>query len=225
MKILIIDDDKNIINFVKAGLEAKMFIVDTALDGDRGLFLARTNKYQLIILDCNLPKLSGYRVLLGIRQEKISVPILVLSIQMTIEDKKKMFKSGADDYLTKPFIFAELLLRVNALINRPPIITQNILKLGNLSLDQNYKRVQRGEKMIYLTKKEYNLLEYLLLNQNKILSRIDILENVWDVNADPFSNSLEAHIMSLRKKLNVNNQKNLIHTFNGRGYKLSLKKY
>lgn len=225
MKILLIEDDTNVVNFIKAGLEAKMYVIDTALDGDRGLFLARTNKYNLIILDCNLPKLSGYKVLLGIRQEKIHTPILVLSIQMTIDDKRKMFLSGADDYLTKPFIFAELLLRINALVKRPPEILKNILTIGDLSLNQNFKSVKRDKRVIYLTKKEYNLLEYLLLNQGKILSRIDILENVWDVNADPFSNSLEAHIMSLRKKLNCQGSKNLIHTFNGRGYKLSLKKY
>ncbi len=225
MKILLIEDDQNVVNFIKAGLEAKMYIVDIALDGDRGLFLARTNKYQVIILDCNLPKLSGYGVLMGIRQEKINTPILVLSIQMTIEDKRKMFLSGADDYLTKPFIFAELLLRINALVKRPPEILNNIITLGDLSLNQNYKAVKRNNVLIYLTKKEYNLLEYLMINKNKILSRIEILENVWDVNADPFSNSLEAHIMSLRKKLKVKGAKNIIHTFNGRGYKLSLEKY
>ncbi len=225
MKILLIEDDLNVVNFIKAGLEAKMYVVDTALDGDRGLFLARTNKYQLIILDCNLPKLSGYKVLLGIRQDKINTPILVLSIQMTIEDKKKMFLSGADDYLTKPFIFAELLLRIKALVKRPPEILENILSIGNLSLNQNFKSVKRADREVYLTKKEYNLLEYLMLNQGQILSRIEILENVWDVNADPFSNSLEAHIMSLRRKLNYRREKNLIHTFTGRGYKLSLQKY
>jgi two-component system, OmpR family, copper resistance phosphate regulon response regulator CusR len=225
MKILLIEDDKNVVNFIKAGLEAKMYIIDIALDGDRGLFLARTNKYQVIILDCNLPKLSGYKVLLGIRQEKITTPILVLSIQMTIEDKKKMFLSGADDYLTKPFIFTELLLRIKALEKRPSEMLSDRLSIANLILDQNYKSVKRNKRMIYLTKKEYNLLQYLMLNQGKILSRIDILENVWDVNADPFSNSLEAHVMSLRKKLNKGGEKNLIHTFNGRGYKMSEKKY
>lgn len=224
MKILIIEDEKDIVRFLKSGLEKEMFLIESAEDGERGSFLARTGNYNLIILDYLLPKMNGYEVLKEIREDGIKTPVIMLSVKAEMENKKKIFQLGADDYLSKPFLFDELLLRIQALLRRPQLNFKEKLSLANLVLDQENKTVKRAGKEIYLTKKEYCLLEYLLLNQGKILSRSQILENVWDYNADPFSNSIETHIVSLRKKLNKNKNRDLLHTFSGRGYKLAVNK-
>ncbi len=224
MRILIIEDDLDISAFLKSGLESQLFVVDCAPDGQLGAFWARTNPYQLIVLDCNLPKLKGYQVLQEIRQEKCQTPVLVLSVKGALEDKKEMFNLGADDYLVKPFVFEEFMLRVKALLNRPLKTKANLIKLGEISLNQQTKIVKRKNEKIILTKKEYNLLEFFLNRKGEVLSRVEIMENVWDVNADPFSNSIEAHIMNLRKKINKNGAKNYLHTLAGRGYKFDLEK-
>ena len=225
MKILIIDDEATIAQFLKEGLEAQMFTVDIALDGERGAFLGRSGTYDLIILDNSLPKLSGLEVLKEIRREKHHVPVLMLTIKSEISDKTEAFQLGADDYLTKPFLFEELILHVNALLKRPPKAEGELLKIDNLTLNTRSKIVKRQGREIYLTRREFSLLEYLLHQRDQIVSRNQILEHVWDFNADPFSNSLETHIASLRRKLNSGHQRDLIHTFTGRGYRLSLKKF
>lgn len=224
MKILIIDDETAIVEFLRQGLEAEMFSVESALDGERGAFLARTGAYDLIILDYCLPKLSGPDVLKEIRQEKKHIPVIMLTIKSALEEKNEIFNLGADDYLTKPFLFAELLLRIKAILKRPAKTEGELYKIDNLSFNTRTKIVRRGSKEIYFTRREFSLLEYLLRHRNLIVSRQQILENVWDYNADPFSNSIESHIASLRRKLNKNKNRNLIHTFNGRGYKLALNK-
>lgn len=224
MKILIIDDEAAIVEFLKQGLEAELFNVESAQDGERGAFLARTGNYDLIILDHCLPKLSGPEVLQEIRREKKHVPVIMLTVKSELTDKREMFSLGVDDYLTKPFLFAELLLRVNAILKRPAKIENVLYKLDNLTFNLRTKVVRRGSQELYLTRREFCLLEYFLRNRNLIISRQQILENVWDYNADPFSNSIESHIASLRRKLNKNHNRNLIHTFNGRGYKLALNK-
>ncbi|MFA5184174.1 MAG: response regulator transcription factor [Patescibacteria group bacterium] len=224
MKILIIDDEAAITQFLKDGLEAKMYIVETASDGERGAFLGRTGNYDLIILDYNLPKLSGAQVLAEIRQEKKHVPVLMLTVRSELQDKADIFALGADDYLTKPFLFEELLLRVRALLKRPAKTAGDFYKIDNLTLNAGSQIVRRGGREIYLTRREFALLEYLLRQRGQIVSRNQILENVWDYNADPFSNSVETHLASLRRKLNGDKNRNLIHTFTGRGYKLALSK-
>jgi two-component system, OmpR family, copper resistance phosphate regulon response regulator CusR len=224
MKILIIDDEPTIVQFLKDGLEANMYVVESAADGERGAFLARTGAYDLIILDYMLPKLSGSEVLAEIRQDKKDTPILILTVKVELRDKEELFRLGADDYLTKPFLFDELLLHVRALLKRPAKIEGELYKVDNLTLDTRTKIIRRGSKEIYLTRREFALLEYLMVNRNKIVSRNQILEHVWDYNADPFSNSVETHLASLRKKLNQGKNRNLIHTFTGRGYKLALNK-
>jgi DNA-binding response OmpR family regulator len=224
MKILIIEDDKNIVEFLKKGLSAKSFLIEDAEDGERGAFLARTGGYDLIILDNSLPKMSGLEVLKEIRLDKTQVPVIMLTVKTELEDKKTAFELGADDYLTKPFLLEELIIRINALLRRPKQIVGQIIRLGNLVFDSKLGHFKRAGKELYLTRREYCLLEYLLRRKNEIVARGEILENVWDYNADPFSNSLETHITSLRRKLNQGRQKDIIHTFSGRGYKLALKK-
>jgi len=224
MKILIIEDENDIAEFVKKGLENERFLVEIARDGERGSFMARTSVYDLIILDYLLPKCNGDEVLREIREDGLKVPVIMLTVKAEIENKKKLFNLGADDYLGKPFLLDELIMRVKALMRRPALNYQEKIKLSNLVLDQEEKTVKRANKEIYLTKKEYGLLEYLMNNQGKIISRSQLLENVWDYNADPFSNSVETHIASLRKKLNINKNHDLLHTFSGRGYKMSINK-
>lgn len=224
MKILLIDDDPAILEFIKTGLESQMFVVDTASDGERGSFMARTGKYDLIILDYSLPKQNGAEVLAELQAESIKVPVLILTVKAAIEDKQRLFSLGADDYLTKPFLFEELLLRIYALLKRPLQTAELDYKIDNLVLSSKNKIAKRGGQEIYLTRREFALLEYLMRCRGQIVSRTEILENVWDYNADPFSNTIEAHIASLRRKLNTKNSRPLIHTFAGRGYKLSLAK-
>lgn len=224
MKILIVDDETAIVEFLKQGLEAKMFQVETAGDGERGAFLGRTGNYDLIILDYVLPKMNGPEVLKEIRSEKRHIPVIMLTVKSELTTKEQMFNLGVDDYLTKPFLFDELLMRINAILKRPVKTEGDLFKIDNLTLSTRTKIIRRDGKEIYLTRREFSLLEYLLRNRGLIVSRQQILEHVWDYNADPFSNSIESHIASLRRKLNKNKNRNLIHTFNGRGYKLSLNK-
>jgi two-component system OmpR family response regulator len=168
--------------------------------------------------------MSGLEVLKEIRQDKKYLPIIMLTVKAELDDKKTAFDLGADDYLTKPFLLEELMMRIEALLRRPKYIENQITKLGNLILDSKVGCFKRAGKELYLTRREHGLLEYLLRRKNEIVSRGEILENVWDYNADPFSNSIETHIASLRRKLNTGDQKDIIHTFSGRGYKLALKK-
>jgi len=223
MRILIIEDEAEIRDFLRTGLEAEMFAVDVAADGERGLFLSRSNDYDLVILDYVLPKLNGRQVLEAIRRDKPHLPIIILTVRSELEIKKTLYALGADDYLTKPFLFQELKLRIRALLRRPPALPSQILKVDNLSLDLNQQTVKRGGQEIYLTRKEFMLLEYLMRERGRVLTRGMILEHAWDLNSDPFSNSLETHIASLRKKLRAGG-KDLIHTFHGRGYKLDTQK-
>lgn len=224
MKILIIDDEPAIVQFLKDGLEANMYVVESATDGERGAFLGRTGTYDLIILDYMLPKLNGTEVLKEIRQENKHIPVLMLTVKSELKDKDELFRLGADDYLTKPFLFDELLLHVRALLKRPAKTEGEFYKVDNLTLNTRTKIIRRGSQEIYLTRREFALLEYLMINRNRIVSRNQILEHVWDYNADPFSNTVETHMASLRRKLNGGRNRNLIHTFTGRGYKLALNK-
>ncbi|MDX9779064.1 MAG: response regulator transcription factor [Patescibacteria group bacterium] len=225
MKILIIDDEKDIISFVRNGLKSRAHSVDVAYDAKHGLFLARSNHYDLIILDYNLPDKNGLEILQEIRQAGQKIPILALSVKAETNIKTEMFKNGVDDYVTKPFLLEELLWRVEALLRRPLTFQKNKLKLGDLQLDRQRQLAIRQGRRIYLTSKEYALLELFFRRKEELLSRSQIMENVWENNADPFSNTIEAHIMSLRKKLNAKGEKDYIHTFAGRGYKFSLSRF
>lgn len=224
MRLLVIEDEKEIRNFLKASLQTEMFSVDAAEDGERGLYLAKVNDYDLIILDNILPKKTGLEVCQELRKLGKTMPVIILSIKSDTATKVALLNAGADDYLIKPFSLEELLARIRALLRRPLGIQGEILSVDDLVLDTKKYRLTRGKKEIYLTRKEFMLLEYLMRNQGIVLSRGMILEHVWDMDADPFSNTIEAHILSLRKKVDFEGKKKLIHTFPGRGYKIDIKK-
>lgn len=220
MRILIIDDDIILINSLLHGLQEENFTIDSASDGERGSYLARTNSYDLIILDISMPKKSGEIVCEEIRRAKKNCPILILSASDEIDLKVKLLECGADDYLTKPFSFKELVARIRALVRRPKNIDTGIYIVSDLELNSFTQKVKRGKKIIYLTRKEFGLLEYMMKNEGKVLSRASIMEHVWNEDSDPFSNTIEAHIMNLRKKIRGGNQRKLIHNIPGRGYKI-----
>jgi len=224
MKILIIEDELAIADFLKSSLERQLYIVDVASDGERGAFLGRTGRYDLIILDYLLPKQNGLEVVREIRMEK-KTPIIMLTVKSEIEIKEQAYKLEIDDFLTKPFLLDELFFRIKALLRRPRQIANSLMKIDNLSIDLRRQLVRRGGQIVNLTRKEYILLEYLIRNRGEIKSREQIMENVWDMNADPFSNSLDTHIVNLRRKLKKSGDCELIHTFPGRGYKLDSKKF
>ena len=224
MKILIVEDEASIANFIKASLESQLYTVDTANNGEQGALLGRTGNYDLIILDYLLPQKNGLDVVREVRLYK-KTPIIMLTVYGDFDCKEKAFNLGVDDFLTKPFLLEELFLRMKAILRRSPEITANKIKVGNLIIDLERQLVKRQGKNINLTKKEYSVLEYLMRHRGQIKSREMIMENVWDINCDPLSNTLDTHILNLRHKLKITGEPELIHTFSGRGYKIDSKKF
>jgi DNA-binding response OmpR family regulator len=224
MKILVVEDEKGIRDSIKASLEAEYFSVDVAEDGEAGSILARSNDYDLIVLDYILPKKLGLEICREIRTRQKAVPIIILSVISEPHKKVNLLNSGADDYLTKPFSFEELLARIRALLRRPQEIKSEILKIDDLVLNTTQHVVTLNGKEVYLTRKEFELLEYLMRNQGKVLSRGLLMEHVWDMNADPFSNTIETHILNLRRKIDLDAENKLIHTLPGSGYRMMSKK-
>lgn len=222
MRILIIEDDDDIRDMLKVSLEAETYSVDTVADGEQGSYMARTNDYDLIILDFMLPKKDGKTICTEIRKAEKTVPIIMLTVRSATEAKVELLNAGADDYLTKPFSFQELKARISALLRRPREMQTNTLEIGDLTIDTLRHKVTRTGKDVYLTRKEFALLEYLLRHQGIVVSRGMILEHVWDAEGDPFSNTIEAHILNLRKKIDAQNKKKLIHTVPGRGYTIDI---
>lgn len=220
MRVLIVEDEIKIINFIKAGFEAESFSVDFAEDGKEGSYMARTNDYDIIVLDNMLSEKTGLEVCSEIRMAGKTTPILVLSVRTRPEDKVELLNAGADDYLNKPFSFDELLARIRALLRRPHQLVGDVLKVDDITLDVKKHQVWRGKQEICLTRKEFALLEYLMRNKDTMLSRSMILEHVWDMSVDLFSNTIEAHILSLRKKIDRPGKKKLIKTIPGSGYKI-----
>jgi DNA-binding response OmpR family regulator len=223
MRILIIEDNPEIANYLKSALHEECFEVDTTHDGYEGLQMARINEYDLILLDLFLPGMSGEEICRQIRFEKNPIPILVLTVETHIQQKTKLLNVGADDYLTKPFSFEELLARIKSLLRRPKKLKTDRMIVDDLIIDVGRNRVSRAGKEIKLTHKEYSLLEYLARHQGMVLTRGKILENVWDMNADVFSNSIEVHIFNLRYKLDRGYSRKLIHTVPNRGYMLEVR--
>lgn len=224
MKILIVEDEKEIRDFYKKSLEAECFTVETAEDGEQGARIALLKDFDLIILDNNMPKKTGLVVCEEIRKAGKDVPIIVVSVKTESTTKVDLLNAGADDYLTKPFSLDELLARMKALLRRPGKIESEILKIDDLIIDTKRHLVKRGEDEIYLTRKEFALLNYFVRNQEVLLSRSMLMEHVWDMSVDPFSNTIESHILSLRKKIDLPGRNKLIQTVPGRGYRLSVVK-
>ncbi len=220
MRILVIDDDPKISDFLKNNLEAELFAVDVATDGEKGAYLGRCNDYDLIVLDNVLPKKNGLEVCREIREKKKGVKIIMLSALSDITTKVDLLDNGADDYLTKPFSFRELLSRVKALLRRPTVSTEEVIKIGDLIINTNNHEVTRGKKNIGLTRKEFMLLEYLAKNAGRTLTQIDIMEHVWDMELDSFSQTLKSHVRNLRAKIDGGRKTSIIQTVNGRGYKM-----
>lgn len=221
MRALLIEDEKEITEFLKSALEEECFAVDIADDGEKGSFLATTSDYDIIILDLNMPKRHGIQICKDVRESGKNTPIIILSVQSEVPTKVELLDAGADDFLTKPFSFDELLGRIKAILRRPSKLEGEILSAGDLMLDLKKQTAKRGDKHIYLTRKEFAFLEYLIRNKGSVVSRAMIMEHVWDMNADPFSNTIESHVMNLRKKIDSGNKNKLIQTISGRGYKIS----
>ena len=206
------------VDFLKTSFESESSNVDTATDGSDGSYMARTNNYDVIILDQCLPKKNGNIVCEEIRAAGKTTPIIFLSIIKDLNCKVDSFEKGGDDYVTKPFSFEELRARVRAVVRRPHKIEGVVLRVGDVTLHSEKQTVTRGNTDVYLTRKEFNLLEYLMRHQGVVLSRGMIMEHVWNADGDPFSNTIESHILNLRKKLNVGRRKEMIHNIPGRGY-------
>jgi len=222
MRILIVEDEKEIAGYLQSGFEQEGFAVDLAYDGKNGLFMATTNDYDVMVLDIVLPYLSGTEVCRAIRVEGKIFPIIILSVKSEISMKVDLFNIGADDYITKPFSFDELTARVKAVLKRGNNnLKDGLMKAGDLEMDIKKRSVKRGGKPIQLTRKEFSFLEYLLIHLDEVVSRNILLEHIWDINANPFSNTMETHVKNLRKKIDGEYEKKLIHTIPGVGYKLS----
>lgn len=221
MRILIIEDEKKVAQFLKKGFQAESFSVDVATDGEQGSSLAQSGSYDAIILDVMLPKRDGIQVLKEIRQARVNSPVLMLTVKSDLEDRVQGLNLGADDYVPKPFAFSEVLARVRAIIRRKSTDVQaSHLSIADLHMDLLSRRVTRGENEIVLTHKEFELLEYLLRNKGRVLSRIILTEHIWDINFDSESNIVDVVINRLRRKIDDGYATKLIHTVRGVGYLL-----
>jgi two-component system, OmpR family, copper resistance phosphate regulon response regulator CusR len=221
MRLLVIEDEEKVARFIVKGLTAERFAVDVAANGNSGLELAQTYSYDLIILDLMLPGLNGTEVLRLIRQQNEQVPVLVLTARDALTDKVRHFEIGADDYLTKPFAFAELLVRIKALLRRGAVNRANVLRIADLEMDRLAQQVKRCGQRIELTAKEYALLEYLLLNAGRVVSRTMIIEHVWDQSFDGATNIVDVYVRHLRNKVDDPHERKLIRTVRGAGYVIS----
>ncbi|WP_288426092.1 response regulator transcription factor [uncultured Spirosoma sp.] len=220
MKILLVEDEERAATFIRKGMSAEGYDVEIAYDGRTGLSLFRQNEYDIIILDVNLPHINGFDLCRLIRADNEAVPVLMLTALDSITDKADGFNAGADDYLAKPFEFQELLLRVRALTRRNHSKSKQVLQLADLELNLDTKTVTRSGKRIDLTTREYALMEYLMLNKGKVISRVDISERVWNLNFDSNTNVIDVYVSYLRKKIDKDFSPKLLHTIVGMGYVL-----
>ena len=218
MRILLVEDEPRVSHFIAKGLREQSFAVDLASDGEDALYKVCISEYDLIILDVMLPVKDGLQVCRQLRGQSIRTPVLMLTARDAVEDRVKGLDSGADDYLSKPFAFTELLARVRALLRRTKSFRPEVLQVADLQLNTANHMVMRKGRPINLTAKEYALLEFFVLRENKIVGRNEIAEHVWDENFDPFSNVIDVYVRRLRKKLDEGFDKALIHTRRGEGY-------
>ncbi len=220
MRLLLIEDEPGVAAFVQRGLREASYAVDVSNNGTEGLNLARRENYDLIILDLMLPGKDGFAVLRELRDRGIQTPVICLTARDTVDDRVKGLDLGADDYLAKPFSFAELLARIRALLRRGQKVATNPIIVGDLTVDIVARHVERAGKRIELSQREFALLEYLARNHGQILSRTMILEHVWDMQQDPLTNVVDVHITRLRRKIDQGFAQPLIHTIRGVGYVL-----
>jgi heavy metal response regulator len=220
VRILVVEDEKKVASFIKKGLEEEGYAVDVAADGEEGLGLALMRVHDLIVLDIRLPKMDGLRVLQALRHDSVTTPVLLLTVRATIEDKVLGLDAGADDYLTKPFAFQELVARVRALLRRRTEAEPTVLRLGDLRLDPARRTVTRGDEKIDLTPREFALLDYFMRNPGRVLTRTMIAEHVWDYSFDTSTNVIDVYVNYLRKKVDAGREPKLLHTIRGVGYVL-----
>jgi two-component system copper resistance phosphate regulon response regulator CusR len=220
VRILLVEDEPSAAKMLAKGLREQSYAVDVAEDGESALYQVSINDYDLIILDVMLPRRDGFEVCREIRDAGSSVPVLMLTARDVVEDRIAGLDSGADDYLTKPFDFGELLARTRALLRRGEVVRSEVLKVADLEIDTRAKRVKRAGRDIQLTVKEYGLLEYFARNAGRVLGRAEISEHVWDENFDAFSNLIEVYVQRLRRKIDDGHPVKLFQTRRGEGYAL-----
>ena len=224
MRILIVEDDFKIAEFIQKGLKSSGFVVDHAATGTQGFEMAIGEPYDTMVVDIMLPEMDGISLIKKIREKKNNTPIIILSARDRVDDRVKGLQAGADDYLTKPFAFSEFLARIQALIRRAGNVTDPVsLSYADLSIDMLKRQVKRNNEIIELQPLEFSLLEYLLRNRERVVSRTMIMEHVWDYNFDPMTNVVEARICRLRDKIDKDFDPKLIHTVRGAGYVLKVK--
>ena len=220
MRILLVEDDGKVASFIRKGMEEEGYAVDVAADGETGLQMGLDRLHDLVILDVMLPRKPGFQVVRELRQVKVATPVLMLTSRDTIEDKVQGLDAGADDYLTKPFAFAELLARVRALLRRGAEARAPKLQVADLILDPATRSVTRSGRPITLTNREFALLEYLMRNAGRVLGRTMIADHVWDYNFDSGTNVIDVYVNYLRKKIDADREVKLLHTVRGAGYVL-----
>ena len=218
MRLLVVEDEKKVASFIRKGLEEEGYAVDLVSDGKTGLIMGLDGIHDLIILDINLPRLDGLSILRELRNKNVKTPVLLLTVRAAIEDKVIGLDTGADDYLTKPFAFQELLARVRALLRRRADAESPLLQVADLTLDPATRLVSRGDQKIELTAKEFALLSYFMRNPGRVLTRTMIAEHVWDYDFDPMTNVIDVYVNYLRKKIEAGGEEKLIHTVRGVGY-------
>jgi heavy metal response regulator len=218
MRILVVEDEKKVAAFLRKGLEQETYSVDVVANGKRALEMALNEPHDLIILDLLLPGLDGISVLRELRRQHVSVPVLILTARKEVDDRVSGLDAGADDYLVKPFAFAELLARVRALLRRQGSDRSATLQMAELTVDPMTHRVTRGEREIELTPREYAVLDYLLRNAGRVMTRTLIAEHVWDYHFDSDTNLIDVYVKRLREKLEAGSEKRLLHTVRGIGY-------
>ncbi len=222
MRILLVEDDRKVASFIRKGLTEEGYAVDVIHDGENGLAMGLDRLHDIIVLDVMLPQKPGFQVLRELRQAKVTTPVLLLTARDAVEDKVQGLDAGADDYLTKPFAFAELLARVRALLRRAKAAQTPVLRVADLTLDPAARTVKRGPEAIPLTNREFALLEYFLRNPGRVLTRTMIAEHIWDYSFDAGTNVIDVYVNYLRKKIDAGRASKLIHTVRGVGYVLKV---